>query len=139
MSAPAYRWVCHKCSSSNEAHTETCGSCGFAAVASAEQIDRSRPDYQPPHYDTARTERASRFWLFFPEAILAVALVLVAPFWAIRLAVGGHIGGAGALVVDVGLAVYAFVRFMRRGHKYLAYYVMITALALAFVIYSATQ
>jgi len=139
MNAPAYRWVCHKCGSSNEPHTETCASCGFAAVASAEQVDHSQPDYKPRQYDAIRAERANRIWLFFPEGIFAAGLVVIAPFWAIRLILAGHVGAAGALSVGVALTVYAFVWFMRRGHKYPAYFAMIAALALAFVIYSSTQ
>ena len=48
MSAPTYRWICHKCGSANEPHTEVCASCGFAAVASAQEVAQSRPDYLRP-------------------------------------------------------------------------------------------
>ena len=139
MRAPAYRWVCHKCGSSNEPHTETCAACGFAAVASAEQIDKSRPGYQPKKHDTARSELAEKIWLFFPEGILGTILVLAAPFWGISLALSGHVAAAFVLVAGVGLAAYAFVQFMRRGNKYLAYFATVGALALAFVVYSSTQ
>lgn len=139
MSAPAYRWLCHRCGSPNEPQTQTCAACGFAAVASAEQIDRSRPDYQPPKHGAARSELAERIWFFFPEGVLGAILVLVAPFWSIRLAFTDHVGAAFVLVAGVSLAAYAFFQFMRRGHKYLAYFATVGALALAFVIYSATR
>jgi hypothetical protein len=139
MRAPSYRWICHKCGSSNEPHTDICASCGFPAVASAEQVERARPDFQPPHYDAAAAERANRIWLFFPEAILGVLLVVVAPFWAIRLVVAGNFADASALVAGVGLAAYAFVQLLRRGHTYLGYFVLVGALGLAVAIHSATQ
>lgn len=139
MSAPAYRWLCHKCGSPNVPHTETCAACGFAAVASAEQIDRSRPDYHSQKHDAARSEFAERIWLFFPEGILGAILVLVAPFWAINLALSGHVAAAFVLVAGVGLAAYTFVQFMQRGHKYLAYIATVGALVLAFVVHSSTQ
>ena len=139
MSTPEYRWLCHRCGSPNEPRTEKCAACGFAAVASAEQIDRSRPDYQPQKRNAARSELADRIWLFFPEGVLGAILVLVAPFWSIRLAFTGHVGAAFVLVAGVSLAGYAFFQSMQRGHKYVAYFAMVGALALAFVIYSATQ
>lgn len=106
---------------------------------SGEQIDRSRPDYQPPKHGATRSELAERIWLFFPEGVLGAILVLVAPFWSVRLAFTDHVGAAFVLVAGVSLAAYAFFQFMRRGHKYLAYFATVGALALVFVIYSATQ
>jgi len=38
-----YRWVCHLCGLGNAAGRTHCASCGFAAVASAEDIARTRP------------------------------------------------------------------------------------------------
>jgi ribosomal protein L37E len=139
MSTPPYRWVCHSCGSSNEPHTNKCSSCGFPAVASGAELERSRRDYRPPHYDPAAAETADRIWLFFPEAILGAVLVVVAPFWAIRLVLAGHFGAAVTLASGVGLAAYAFFQLLRRGHKYLAYFALVGALALAFSIHSATQ
>lgn len=38
MKAPNYRWVCFKCGSANEPHTDRCAACQFSANASASQI-----------------------------------------------------------------------------------------------------
>lgn len=139
MKAPTYRWVCHKCGASNEPHTTSCASCNFAAVASARDAEGSPTDYKPAHHNANSAELASQFALFFPEGLLAAALVLVAPIWSIRLAFSGHLGAAGTLIAGVSLAVYAFVVSIRHGHRYLAYFAMIGAIALAFVVYSETQ
>ena len=139
MKAPTYRWICHKCSSSNEPHTTNCASCGFAAVASPQDIERSFSGYKPPHYDAESAEHAKSIWLFFPEGLFAALLVLVTPFWSIKLAISGHITAAAVLIAGIGLAVYAFVWLVHREQKYLAYFTMVAALALAFVIYSETR
>ena len=78
-------------------------------------------------------------WLFFPEGIFAALLVLVAPFWSIKLVFYGHIIAGVVLIVGIGLSAYAFVQLMRRDHKYLAYFAMVAGLALAFVVYSEVQ
>jgi hypothetical protein len=64
--------------------------------------------------------------------------VLAAPFWSIYLASTGRVALAGALLVGVGLAVYTFLQFMRRGHAYSAYSVMIAMSFLAFAIFVNT-
>jgi hypothetical protein len=134
MSAPSYRWLCHRCGSPNEPHIEKCISCGFSAVASADEIARSLPDYQPPHWRAARAGLSKHRKIFFPAIIFAAAIVLVTPFWSIRLASTGHMALASVLVVGVGLAVYTFSQFMRRGHTYSAYYVMIAMLLLSLAV-----
>lgn len=39
---PAYQWKCHVCQSVNEAGTDTCTQCGFAANASGQQIQLAK-------------------------------------------------------------------------------------------------
>lgn len=139
MKLPKYRWVCHKCGSSNKANTEVCATCGFPAVASGEDLEKSNPDYDPEKEEKARSQATERFLLFFPEGILGAILVLVAPFWAISLSTSGHLGAALLLVVGVATSIYLFVISMRKGHKYIAYLVTVGALILAYVINSGSQ
>lgn len=139
MKSPNYRWICHKCGSSNEANTQVCTSCGFSAITSGEAIDKSNPNYDPEKVEKARTEAAQRFVLFFPEGILGAILILITPFWAISLTSAGHIGAALLLLVGVGFSAYVFILSMKQGQPYIAYFVTIGALILAYAINAITQ
>ena len=120
MRAPTYTWVCHKCGASNQAHTETCASCGFQAVASEIEIN--------PESEEERRQRRERnaaisssVWLFFPEGLIAGVLALISPFWAIKLVLDGDYLAATGLAAIIAVCSYGFIWAVRRHQKYLAY------------------
>jgi hypothetical protein len=59
---PSYNWVCHVCKLPNHAGVEICGACGFAAVASAVEIDAAiggqKPETRPSREESTRQLRA---------------------------------------------------------------------------------
>jgi hypothetical protein len=132
VSGPAYRWVCKKCASANEAHVATCATCGCAALVAPIELDPPAAREEPAHF-------LSEQWvLFFPELAIAVVLVLAAPAWAIFLIEHGHILPAIFLLVGVGGLGYFAYQGIRANEKWTTYVSILGILIIGGIVSSFT-
>jgi hypothetical protein len=117
-SAPTYRWVCHKCQASNESGAAQCSSCGFPAVASAQQInpiEHNRMNEEPTH------DWLQLAFLFFPEIVIAAGFVLFSPYVAGSYFLAGCSGqGVFTILLAVG-GTAGFVFAAKRKLRYVAW------------------
>jgi ribosomal protein L37E len=138
MKPPSYQWSCHACKASNVSGAVLCSACGFPAVASGRSIEREAKSLQQQH-QASRTEarstskdlaHSSNDWaLFFPEGLLAGAVLVASPFWAANLAHKGAYAAASALMfcASLGTAIAFFA--LRRKNKWLLYVAVLVVLA----------
>ncbi|HMA87493.1 MAG TPA: hypothetical protein VKP89_01985 [Burkholderiales bacterium] len=133
MRAPTYTWVCHKCGASNQAHTETCTSCGFQAIASEIEINPENEEERRQRQEK-NANISSNILLFFPEGLIAGVLALFSPIWAVKLISNGHYLGATSLAAIVAACGYGFVWSIRNNLKYLAYAAIVCFLFGAWII-----
>lgn len=138
MTAPSYRWVCHKCGQSNEPGIAVCSVCECPAVVSGLALESPLPEAEARRIREARAERSEAVMLFFPEGLVAAAVAITAPAWAISLALHGHVVAGLSLIAGVGVGAYGFVVSMKRREKWLAYASVLSILFVAYLVYSAS-
>ncbi len=92
----------------NEPGTGLCSSCGTSAVITGFDLDPTVSNEEADHCRRVKTDRNTSVTLFFPEIILAGAIALGAPVWAISLVFHGHAIAAILLVSGVALGVIGF-------------------------------
>jgi hypothetical protein len=129
MSAPPYRWMCHRCERVNEPGLKTCTSCGFPAVASAVDIARERGEPDPSRF-TRETPSGSWWWLV-PELPIAGVVVCAAPLWAIVLFIQRHYVQGAILLVGAAAGGYGLFWAIKANEKWPAYIIVIAILGLA--------
>jgi hypothetical protein len=134
VSGPAYRWVCKKCASANEAHVATCATCGCPALVAPIELDPPAAPKEPAHF----LDEPGTWWVFFPELPIAIALVLAAPVWAILLIGHGHILPAIFLLIGVGGLGYAAYQGIRANEKWAAYASIMGILIIGGIVSSLT-
>ncbi|MBL8472199.1 MAG: hypothetical protein KF778_04170 [Rhodocyclaceae bacterium] len=140
MSAPSYRWVCHKCGTPNEPGAENCASCRCPAVLRGYELSPpALPEAEAARIREATASRNETLSLFLPEALIAAVIALAAPSWALSLMFEGHALTGGLLVAGVSAGIYGFYWFMKRREKWLAYFSVLVVLFVAYGVYSSTS
>ena len=127
VNAPTYTWICHRCEKSNPPNTDKCFDCGFAAIASAEEIDPELFKRPAPVID-------SNFWLFFPEGLIAILFLLASPWLFLRLLLNDRPIAALSLVVMIATCSYGFYWSWKHKQKFVAYLVMMCVIGIGFVL-----
>lgn len=132
MSAPAYRWVCHKCATANPPGLAACKACGFQALATGKEIAVANPKPEPPQRRTAASISGSDVALFFPEILPAAVVAAASPFWLASLLAAGQYLAAAVLLGGVAAGVSAFVTGMQMRSRWLAYVGVVGVLVAAY-------
>ena len=139
MSAPSYRWVCHRCAKTNPPGLAACEACGFQAVASGKEIVVQPPKPEVPH----RPPSASLSWndavLFFPEVIPAALVAAASPVWLVSLLAARQFLAALVLLVGVAAGVGAFITGVQGRNKWLAYAGVVMVIVAAYCVHSLGQ
>jgi hypothetical protein len=133
MLAPAYRWVCKKCASENEARVARCAACACPAIVAPDELE-PLPPRKPAHF----IEDASSGWLFFPESLIAGVLVLASPIWGARLLWQGQVLLGVFLLIGVCGAGYAAFRSFRANERWTAYASIVGINIIGAVVFWAT-
>jgi hypothetical protein len=123
MRAPTYQWICHRCEKSSPPNTDKCVHCGFAAVASAEEIDPER------FKQSAATASSSNFWLLFLEGPIAIFFWLASPWEFVRLLLNDRPLAALLLLINTVSCSYGLFWSWRHKQKPVAYLAMICLIA----------
>jgi len=133
MTAPKYEWTCHKCDRSNLAHTAICAACGFSAYFKAAELQNA-PPIQTPAPLSSKADGTSTFVMFFPEGIPAIALVIYAPIWALKMFANGAALAPLCLLAVEAACIYGFAQGWKHGSKWFAWACMIIFLLIALAI-----
>lgn len=123
---PQYSWICHRCDAVNKPNTDFCASCGFHALASANQLPGpvARAD------STDSDERQPSLLFFFPEIIPAAIIVLAGPIWGLRLVMDHFPQGLAYLFISIS-GGYAFYFCMVRRCRWLLAVVIVGVILVA--------
>lgn len=78
-----------------------------------------------------REASTESWWLLFPEGPIAALLALIAPAWAIGLALQSHYAKAAIVLVGTWSLAYVAVRAILANQKGLAYVAVFGILAIA--------
>lgn len=134
MTVPTYNWTCFRCKVSNPSGTEKCQACGFAASPTRAEFKSLRPP-QPEDQTVGSGLKitGSDVWLFFPEALIAVFMLLISPFWAISLVGEGRYLAAAVDIIGLSVSCYGFYQGLLLKSKSIAYSAIAGILCVSYV------
>ncbi len=131
--APKYEWTCHKCEETNSAGVSRCTHCDFPAnfrTSDLPTVPVLVTDKQASETDSV----ASKLWMFLPEGILAAALAVYAPFWAVQRFAEGYAVAPLIVLAAEAVCIWLFVQACHAANKWLAYAAMAIFMVVFFVI-----
>lgn len=131
--APNYDWTCYKCKKDNCAGVNRCAHCDFPANFRMSEIPYVPAPVTDKHLSQADNV-AHNIWMFMPEGIIATALAMYTPFWAVQQFAQGYVAAPLVLLVGEAMCVWLFVQACITANKWLACGAMAIFMLMFFVI-----
>lgn len=132
----------------NEPQATACACCGFTAfptgeeIAAAEAEKRFQPSRADPpsgQIDTGWLNAPSSVIMFFPEGLVAAALVLASPIWFLKLLFEGKLLAAFILCAGVAAGVWLARQAWVAKERWLLYCAVVLLLLTAAGTFTASR